>query len=104
MCVAPATANFLAKAAAGLADDLLSTLTLAFSGPLLLAPTMNESMWQKPPVQRNLAQLREDGFRIIEPAEGWLSCRREGLGRMAEPEEIFAAIDQHWSDQQGATA
>jgi phosphopantothenoylcysteine decarboxylase/phosphopantothenate--cysteine ligase len=93
LCVAPATANLLAKAAAGLADDLLSTLLLSFTGPVLLAPAMNSEMWEKPAVQRNVQQLREDGFHLVGPEEGWLSCRQQGPGRMAEPEKIFAAIN-----------
>ncbi len=92
MCVAPATANMLAKAACGLADDLLSTLLLVFSGPLLMAPAMNCRMWEKPAVQRNVAQLRADGVILIDPEEGYLSCGMRGPGRMAEPERIFRAI------------
>ena len=92
LCVAPATANILAKAACGLADDLLSTILLAFDGPVLMAPAMNSVMWQKPAVQRNLAQLRADGVTMIEPGEGHLSCGMTGPGRMAEPETIFRAI------------
>lgn len=94
LVVAPATANFLAKAAGGLADDLLSTLLLSFSGPLLVAPAMNCQMWVKPAVQRNVAQMRADGATIIDPEEGWLSCRTQGAGRMASPERIRAAIEQ----------
>jgi phosphopantothenoylcysteine decarboxylase/phosphopantothenate--cysteine ligase len=94
LCVAPATANFLAKAAVGLADDLLSTLYLAFSGPVLVAPAMNTEMWNKPSVQRNIAQLSEDGVHFIGPQEGWLSCRTRGPGRMADPDEIYSAIEQ----------
>jgi phosphopantothenoylcysteine decarboxylase/phosphopantothenate--cysteine ligase len=94
LCVAPATANFLAKAACGLADDLLSTLYLAFPGPVLVAPAMNNAMWEKAAVQRNVAQLRADGVRIIDPEEGWLSCRVKGVGRMANPDRIFAAIQE----------
>ncbi|MCS7238742.1 MAG: phosphopantothenoylcysteine decarboxylase [Thermoguttaceae bacterium] len=92
LCVAPATANFIAKAALGLADDLLSTLVLAFTGPILIAPAMNTAMWQKPVVQRNIQQLRQDGVEIIEPETGYLSCGMVGAGRMAEPERIFARI------------
>jgi phosphopantothenoylcysteine decarboxylase len=92
LCVAPATANLLAKAAGGLADDLLSTLLLSFTGPVLLAPAMNSEMWEKPAVQRNVQRLRDDGFHLVGPEEGWLSCRQQGPGRMAEPEKIFAAI------------
>lgn len=92
VCVAPATANLLAKAALGLADDLLSTLLLSFSGPVILAPAMNAQMWEKPAVERNVAQLRADGFLLIDPEEGYLSCGAVGPGRMAEPERIFQVI------------
>ena len=94
LCVAPATANLLAKAAYGLADDLLSTLLLSFTGPVLLAPAMNCEMWDKPVVQRNVAQLRRDGIHFVDPEEGWLSCRQKGVGRMAAPEKIFEAIGE----------
>ena len=93
-CIAPASADLLAKAANGLADDLLSTLLLSFDGPMLMAPAMNSSMWAKPAVQRNLETLRRDGVRIIEPGAGWLSCREQGKGRMAEAEEIAEVIRQ----------
>ncbi len=92
MCVAPATAHFLAKAAHGFADDLLSTLLLAFEGPCLLAPAMNTQMWAKPSVQRNVQRLRDDGYSIVGPDSGWLSCRQEGMGRMAAPKELFDTI------------
>lgn len=92
MCVAPATANFLAKAAHGLADDLLATLYLSFRGPVVVAPAMSCDMWEKPAVQRNVVTLRQDGVRFVGPEEGWLSCRRRGPGRMADPESIFQAI------------
>ena len=94
LCVAPATANFLAKAANGLADDLLSTLYLAFSGPVLLAPAMNSQMWAKPAVQRNMRQLAEDGVQFVGPASGHLACGEDGVGRMAEPAEIFEMIQK----------
>ena len=93
LCIAPTTANFLAKAAHGLADDLLSTLLLSFTGPVLLAPAMNNEMWEKPAVQRNVRQLREDGLHFVDPQEGWLSCRTRGVGRMAEPADIFSALE-----------
>jgi phosphopantothenoylcysteine decarboxylase len=92
LCVAPATANILAKAAYGLADDLLSTVLLSFDGPVLMAPAMNTLMWQKPAVQRNVAQLRSDGITLIDPESGYLSCGAIGAGRMAEPEKIFQTI------------
>ncbi len=94
LCVAPATANFLAKAAVGVADDLLSTLYLSFAGPVLVAPAMNSEMWNKPAVKRNVARLQEDGVAIIGPETGWLSCRTSGPGRMAEPERIRAEIQK----------
>jgi len=92
LCVAPATADFMAKAAGGFADDLLSTLLLSFTGPVVLAPAMNTEMWNKPPVQRNLKQLRADGLQFVDPQEGWLSCRQKGVGRMAEPQEIASTV------------
>ena len=100
LCVAPATANFLAKAATGLADDSLSTLYLSCSCPVLLAPAMNSEMWSKPSVQRNAKQLEDDGAIVIAPEEGWLSCRTVGPGRMADPQTIFDAIDSALADQQ----
>lgn len=90
--VAPATADLLAKAATGAADDLLATLLLCAPCPVLLAPAMNAAMWSKPAVQRNVEQLAADGVRIIAPGSGWLSCRQHGAGRMAEPDEIVREI------------
>src|SRR4029079_972816 len=92
LVVAPASADFLAKAAHGLADDLLATLYLAFNGPVLMAPAVDTHMWEQPAVQRNIAQLRTDGVRFVEPTSGWLSCRQVGAGRMSEPETMLAAI------------
>ncbi len=92
LCVAPATAHLMAQAAHGLADDLLSTLLLSFTGRVVIAPAMNTEMWEKPPVQRNLEQLQADGFHTVGPQEGWLSCRQKGVGRMAEPDEIKRVI------------
>ncbi len=86
--VAPATANTLAKAATGLADDLVSTLLLSVNSPVLAAPAMNARMWQNPIVQRNVTTLKSAGWQIIDPGEGWLACRETGPGRMAEPEDI----------------
>ena len=92
--IAPASADFLAKLAQGFADDLLSTLVLATTAPVLAAPAMNCEMWAKPAVQRNVAQLKTDGLHIVEPGSGWLSCGQIGQGRMAEPLEIQAAIER----------
>jgi phosphopantothenoylcysteine decarboxylase/phosphopantothenate--cysteine ligase len=92
LVVAPASADFLAKATHGLADDVLSTLYLAFAKPVLMAPAMNTAMWEQPAVQRNIAQLRADGVQFVPPESGWLSCRQVGAGRMAAPETILKAI------------
>lgn len=98
-CVAPATADFLAKAARGAADDLVSTLYLSVTAPVLVAPAMNCEMWEKAAVKRNVAQLAEDGVRFVGPDEGWLSCRKKGFGRMAAPEAIFSAIQAILQDK-----
>jgi len=94
LCVAPASADLIGKAAHGLADDLLSTLLLSFTGPIVFAPAMNAAMWEKPSVQRNIETLRKDGYHIIDPESGWQSCRRSGKGRMPEPAEIQKAIER----------
>jgi phosphopantothenoylcysteine decarboxylase/phosphopantothenate--cysteine ligase len=91
-CIAPATANILAKAAHGIADDLVSTLILSFDKPILFAPAMNSVMWNKPSVQRNVKQLLNDGMFFIGPESGHLSCGETGIGRMAEPETIVEMI------------
>ncbi len=93
--VAPATANFLAKMALGLADDLPSTLVTATDVPLLVAPAMNDRMWSNPPNQEHLQVLRSRGVHVVEPGTGFLACGTVAEGRMAEPEEITrAVIDQ----------
>lgn len=94
LCIAPASADILAKAACGLADDLLSTLFLSFTGPIMFAPAMNSAMWEKAAVQRNIKTLRTDGHHIIDPQSGWQSCRRQGMGRLADPADIEAAIER----------
>jgi phosphopantothenoylcysteine decarboxylase len=91
MIIAPATARILASCALGLADDLLSTLYLCMECPVLMAPAMSSAMWSKPAVARNVAQLTDDGIHWVGPEEGWLSCRKVGAGRMAEPESILQA-------------
>lgn len=89
---APATANLMAKMAGGNADDLASTLLLATDTPVLIAPAMNVRMWQHPATRRNLATLAADGVAVVGPNEGDMACGEYGPGRMAEPEEILAAI------------
>ncbi len=91
--VAPATADLMAKMAAGLADDLASTLLLASDKPVLVAPAMNPQMWAHPATRRNLARLTEDGVHVVGPNPGDMACGEVGSGRMAEPHEILAAIE-----------
>lgn len=92
LLVAPASADFLAKIAHGLADDLLSTLVLARDCPLLVAPAMNRQMWENPATLRNLATLRSDRITVLGPACGEQACGETGLGRMLEPAEILAEL------------
>ena len=89
---APATANLMARLAHGLADDLLSTLCLATSAPIVLAPAMNQQMWRAPATRSNLATLVERRVRIIGPDAGWQACGDVGPGRMSEPAEIVSAL------------
>jgi phosphopantothenoylcysteine decarboxylase/phosphopantothenate--cysteine ligase len=90
--VAPATANVLAKVALGLADDLLTSTLLEATCPLVVAPAMHTGMWAHPATQAHLATLRERGAVVVGPASGPLAAGDEGVGRMAEPEEIFQAV------------
>ena len=91
--VAPATADLIAKMAHGLADDLASTALLATDKPVLIAPAMNPAMWAHPATQRSIGQVRADGVRMVGPNPGDMACGETGLGRMAEPEQILAAIE-----------
>jgi phosphopantothenoylcysteine decarboxylase/phosphopantothenate--cysteine ligase len=95
--VAPATADFLAKLAHGLADDLLSSLCLARECPLLVAPAMNRQMWDHPATRRNVAQLAGDGITVIGPASGDQACGEVGMGRMVEPAEIADAVSAQFA-------
>ena len=92
LVVAPATAGILAKFAHGLADDFLTTMYLATTAPVLVAPAMNVNMWEHPATQANLELLRQRGVRVIEPDSGQLACGMVGPGRMAEPEFIANAV------------
>ncbi|MDU9004998.1 bifunctional phosphopantothenoylcysteine decarboxylase/phosphopantothenate--cysteine ligase CoaBC [Sedimentitalea todarodis] len=96
--VAPATADLMGKMAAGLADDLASTLLLATDTPVLIAPAMNVRMWQHAATRRNHAQLLSDGIRCVGPNDGSMACGEFGPGRMAEPMEIIAAIEKALAD------
>lgn len=96
MLIAPATANTIAKLAAGIADNLVLTVAMALprTTPVLLAPSMNAQMWEHPLTQRNLQTVRDVlGYRIIGPEEGWQACRTKGPGRMSEPEQILKAVN-----------
>jgi len=92
VAVAPATADLLAKAAHGIADDLLTSTLLAVEAPLVLAPAMHERMWRHPATQANCETLRSRGATLVGPKQGRLASGEEGTGRMAEPEEILATI------------
>ena len=94
LVVAPLTANTLARMAHGLADDVLTEAVLAHTGPVLVAPAMNTRMWLHPATQANVAALRDRGVELVGPEEGELAEGEEGVGRMAEPEEIFASIER----------
>ena len=90
--IAPATANFIARLSNGLADDLLSALCLATTAPLLVAPAMNQQMWQNPATQENIARLQDRGITLLGPASGAQACGETGPGRLLEPDEIVPAI------------
>jgi phosphopantothenoylcysteine decarboxylase / phosphopantothenate---cysteine ligase len=92
LVIAPATADLLAKLTHGLADDLLTTAYLAFTGPVVLAPAMNTNMWNHPATRENLRILRERGHVVVEPDDGLLACGMVGTGRLAESQAIAAAV------------
>ena len=92
--IAPATANVIGKLAAGIADDLITTVLLAVRAPILLAPAMNVNMWENPIVQANLGRLRAYGVRIIEPGEGFLACGWEGKGRLPDTHVLVAEVER----------
>lgn len=94
MCVVPATCNILARLALGLADDFLSTTALAFTGELLVAPAMTTEMWEKESVQSHVTTLLGRGVTVIGPVVGPLATGETGMGRLADPEEIVAAIEE----------
>lgn len=97
--VAPATANMIGKVANGICDDLLSTILCACrplveSGRTLMAPAMNNHMWENPAVQSNVETIKKRGFQVTGPVEGRLACGAEGIGRMSEPKDILSAIEK----------
>jgi phosphopantothenoylcysteine decarboxylase / phosphopantothenate---cysteine ligase len=93
LVVAPATADLLAKFAHGLADDFLSTLYLAFTGPVVVSPAMNTAMWEHPATVANLDTLRQRGVSILDPDEGWLACGTMGAGRLPDPVQIADFVE-----------
>ncbi len=92
--VAPATANFLGKAAHGIADDMLTSLLLAVESPVLVAPAMNPRMWKNAVVQENLRILRKRGYRFTDPETGFLACGERGVGRLADPARIVEDVER----------
>jgi len=94
LAVVPATANTIGKLAHGLADNLVTLITLAFEGPVLVAPAMNTKMYESAPVQENLRILEKRGYVLVGPAEGRLACGTTGRGRLAEVDEILAAVER----------
>lgn len=102
--VAPATANIIGKLANGIADDMVSTTLLAATAPVWIAPAMNVHMYEHPAVKRNLARLAADGYRFIEPSEGFLACGYVGKGRLEEPEKITALVLDYFAPKQKTLA
>src|SRR5579862_2293049 len=97
--IAPATANVIGKLAAGIGDDLITTVLLAVRAPVVLAPAMNVNMWENPIVQGNLSRLRAHGVRIVEPDAGFLACGWEGKGRLPDTQVLVAEIERALSHQ-----
>jgi phosphopantothenoylcysteine decarboxylase/phosphopantothenate--cysteine ligase len=95
--VCPATADLLAKMAAGIADDLATTLLLATDKPVVVAPAMNVRMWKHAATRRNISQLEADGVRVIDPADGEMACGEFGPGRLPEPQAIMDWLNQNGS-------
>lgn len=91
--IAPASADFIARLRVGMGNDLLSTLCLATSAPILLAPAMNQQMYKQPIVQKNLKKLRKQGVLTVGPNRGFQACGDVGEGRMSEPQEIFTFVE-----------
>ncbi|MGN6507011.1 MAG: flavoprotein, partial [Tepidisphaeraceae bacterium] len=102
MLVAPATANTIARIAAGLCDDVVSLLVNAAACPVLFAPAMNDRMWANPITQRNVRTLQDVGYRFIGPDAGWLACRNVGPGRMSEPGAIVERVTALLTGEPGA--
>lgn len=100
--IAPATANVLAKAAAGIADDMLTTTVLATRAPIFFAPAMNSNMYENPVTQQNITTLQQRGWQLIPPASGHLACGTSGIGRMPEPAELVAVLENYFAGEVGS--
>lgn len=98
--IVPATANIIGKAAAGLADDMLTTTLLATKAPVLFAPAMNSNMYENPVVQSNIRKLQDRGWQLIAPASGHLACGKAGVGRLPEPSDIAAEVERFFAGAQ----
>ena len=100
--IAPATANVLAKAAAGIADDMLTTTVLATRAPIFFAPAMNSNMYENPVTQQNITTLQQRGWQLIPPASGHLACGTSGIGRMPEPAELVEGLENYFAGEGGS--
>ena len=100
--IAPATANVLAKAAAGIADDMLTTTVLATRAPIFFAPAMNSNMYENPVTQQNITTLQQRGWQLIPPASGHLACGTSGIGRMPEPAELVEVLENYFAGEGGS--
>lgn len=100
--IAPATANVLAKAAVGIADDMLTTTVLATRAPVFFAPAMNSNMYENPVTQQNITTLQQRGWQLIEPASGHLACGTSGIGRMPEPAELAEVLENYFAGEDGS--
>jgi len=102
--IGPTTANFIGKVASGISDDLLTTIICATQRPVMIAPAMNPGMWSNPITVRNVKALMELGYMFVDPTEGNMACDHFGVGRMAEPEQLFEAIKSHFAQAEASTA
>ena len=100
--IAPATANVIAKAAAGIADDMLTTTVLATKAPIFFAPAMNSNMYENPVTQQNITTLQQRGWQLIPPASGHLACGTSGIGRMPEPAELVEVLENYFIGEGGS--
>ncbi|WP_405757595.1 bifunctional phosphopantothenoylcysteine decarboxylase/phosphopantothenate--cysteine ligase CoaBC [Anaerovibrio slackiae] len=100
--IAPATANVIAKAAAGIADDMLTTTVLATRAPIFFAPAMNSNMYENPVTQQNITTLQQRGWQLIPPASGHLACGTSGIGRMPEPAELVEVLENYFIGEGGS--